>query len=111
MTAILNLDIYRRSDFAFGINLKDSTNANENLTGKTILSQIWDVERTQKIEDVTTTITSATGGNITWELSDIQTANLWDKTYAYDVLKIHANGKRKQIITGTINMKQGYTEE
>ena len=35
-----NLVLQRRADHSFDVNLKDSNNANENLTGKTILSFI-----------------------------------------------------------------------
>lgn len=105
----LNFTVQRRAGYAFGINLKDSNNANEDLTGKTILSQIWDESRTNKVADVTTTITDATGGDISWKLSHTQTANMTDAIYNYDVMKIHANGDREYFLEGIIYMSEGYT--
>ena len=107
----LNLTLQRRSGYAFGINLKDSNNSNINLTGKTILSQIWDESRTNKVADATTTITDATGGDISWKVSHTDTANMTDNIYSYDVLKIHANGDREYFLEGTIYMSEGYTAQ
>ena len=106
-----NLEIYRRADHSFDVNLKDSNNANENLTGKTILSQIWDENRTAKLADATITVTSAAGGNVTWKVTDTQTATMTDNIYKYDILKIEANGDREYFIKGTIYMKEGYTAQ
>ena len=106
-----NLEIYRRADHSFDVNLKDGNNANENLTGKTILSQIWDENRTAKLADATITVTSAAGGNVTWKVTDTQTATMTDNIYKYDILKIEANGDREYFIKGTIYMKEGYTAQ
>ena len=106
-----NLEIYRRADHSFSVNLKDSNNANENLTGKTILSQIWNKDRTTKLADVSITVTDATGGDFTWKVTDTQTANMTDSTYQYDILKIEPNGDREYFIEGTIFMSEGYTAQ
>ena len=106
-----NLEIYRRADHSFDVNLKDGNNVNENLTGKTILSQIWDENRTTKLADATITVTSAAGGNVTWKVTDTQTATMTDNIYKYDILKIEANGDREYFIKGTIYMKEGYTAQ
>ena len=106
-----NLTLQRRADHSFDINLKDSNNANENLTGKTILSQIWNESRTTKLADATITVTSAAGGNVTWKVTDTQTATMTDNIYKYDILKIEANGDREYFIKGTIYMKEGYTAQ
>ena len=106
-----NLTLQRRADHSFDINLKDSNNANENLTGKTILSQIWNKDRTTKLADVSITVTDATGGDFTCKVTDTQTANMTDSTYQYDILKIEANGDREYFIEGTIFMSEGYTAQ
>ena len=51
---------------------------------KTILSQIWDENRTTKLADVTITVVSAVGGDITWKVTDTQTTNMTDNIYRYD---------------------------
>jgi hypothetical protein len=38
--ATYNITIQRRADHSFDVNLKDSNGANEDLSGKTILSQM-----------------------------------------------------------------------
>ena len=106
-----NLEIYRRADHSFPIILKDSNNNNENLTGKTILSQIWDENRTTKLADATITVVSAAGGDITWKVTDTQTTNMTDNIYKYDILKIEPNGDREYFIEGTIFMSEGYTAQ
>lgn len=103
--------LQRRADHSFDVNLKDGNNADEDLTGKTIISQIWNESRTAKIADATITVTSASGGDITWKVTHTQTANMTDNTYRYDILKIEANGDRQYFIEGRISMSEGYTEQ
>ena len=107
----LNLVLQRNATHSFGINLKDGNNANENLTGKTIISQIWNKNKTTKLADATITVVSATEGDITWKVSHTQTANMTDNTYEYDILKIEGNGDREYFIEGTIFMSEGYTSQ
>ncbi len=109
--ATYNFTLQRRADHSFDVNLKDSNNNNENLTGKTIISQIWNEDRTTKFADVNITITSAVNGNITWKVTDTQTALMTDNFYKYDILKIEANGDREYFIEGTIYMSEGYTAQ
>ena len=109
--ATYNFTLQRRTDHSFDVNLKDSNNNNENLTGKTIISQIWNEDRTTKFADVNITITSAVNGNITWKVTDTQTALMTDNFYKYDILKIEANGDREYFIEGTIYMSEGYTAQ
>ena len=106
-----DLKIYRRADHSFSVNLKDSNNNNENLNGKTILSQIWDEARTTKLADATITIVSASGGDIKWSVTDIQTESMTDNIYKYDILKIEPNNDREYFLKGTIYMKEGYTKQ
>ena len=61
--------------------------------------------------DATTTITDATGGDISWKVSHTDTANMTDNIYSYDVLKIHANGDREYFLEGTIYMSEGNTAQ
>ena len=78
--------LQRRVDHSFDINLKDGNNANENLT-------------------------DASGGDITRSVTDVQTTNMTDNTYRYDILKIEANGDREYFIEGRIFMSEGYTAQ
>ena len=106
-----NLTLQRRADHSFDVNLKDSNGANENLTGKTILSQIWNENRTTKFADVTITVTNASAGNFTWKVTHTQTTGMTDNIYKYDILKVESNGDRSYFIEGTIYMSEGYTAQ
>ena len=107
-----NFELYRRVDSSFDVNLKDANDANINLTGKTIISQIWDIPRTKKFVDVGITIQSpASNGDITWKVTDTQSLALVDNQYAYDIKKIDANGDKELVITGIITVKEGYSEQ
>ena len=107
-----NVKLKRRADHSFSVNLKDSNNANINLTGKTVISQIWDESRTNKLADVAITIeTPASDGNITWKVTDTQTAAMSDNIYFYDIKKIDANGDREYFIEGKIFMFEGYSAQ
>ena len=106
-----NFTLQRRADHSFSVNLKDGNNNNENLTGKTILSQIWDEGRTTKLADATITVVSAEGGDVTWKVTDTQTTNMTDNIYRYDILKIEPNGDREYFLEGTIYMSEGYTAQ
>jgi len=109
---IYNFTLQRRADHTFNVNLKDSNNANEDLTGKVIISQIWDESRKHKIADASIVIISpASNGNISWSVSDDQTQHMGEQTYQYDILKIESNGKRKYFLEGTITMSEGYTTQ
>lgn len=107
-----NFELYRRVDSSFDVNLKDANDANINLTGKTIISQIWDIPRTKKLVDVAITIQNpASNGDITWKVTDTQSLALVDNQYAYDIKKIDANGDKELVITGIITVKEGYSEQ
>ena len=87
-----NITLQRRADHSFNINLKDSSGNNEDLSGKTILSQIWNESRT-------------------WKVTDTQTTSMTDNIYKYDILKIESNGDRVYFLEGKIFMSEGYTAQ
>jgi hypothetical protein len=109
--ATYNITIQRRADHSFDVNLKDRNGANEDLSGKTILSQIWKEDRSSKLADVTITVTSASGGNFTWKVTDTQTTSMTENIYKYDILKIESSGDREYFLEGTIFMSEGSTSQ
>ena len=104
-----NMTIQRRSDHSVDVTLKDSNNDAINLSGYTAASQVWDSGRTSKAADATVSITNATGGALTWTLTDTQTATLTADEYKYDVLLTNGSGLKEYWIEGTIYMDEGYT--
>ena len=104
-----NMTIQRRSDHSVNFEAKDSNNAAINLTGYTLASQIWDVDRTIKAADATMTITNAAGGLFTWKVTDAQTVDFYLDEYKYDILFTDGSGNKEFWVEGTISMNQGYT--
>ena len=84
-------------------------NANVNITGYIVLSQVWNEERTSKVADVEISVTSAVGGAFTWKLTDTQTSIFLLPTYKYDILLINGSGDKEYWVEGTITMSEGYT--
>ena len=101
--------LQRRSDHTFGVSLEDSTNNAVNLTGYTVTSQIWNVERTVKAADVTIAVTNAAGGTFNWTVTDTQTAQLTADEYRYDFLVSNSSGLKEYWLEGIIYIDEGYT--
>ena len=104
-----NMTIQRRSDHSVSVTLKDSSDSAIDLSGFTLASQIWDVDRTAKAADAAISVTSASGGAFTWTLTDTQTATLTSDEYKYDVRLTNPSGLHEYYIEGTIFMDEGYT--
>ena len=104
-----DMTIQRRSDHSVSVTLKDSNNNAVNISGYTIASQLWDKARTAKAADVTISVTSASGGEFTWSLTDTQTTALTANEYEYDVQLTNPSGLKEYWLEGTIFMDEGYT--
>ena len=104
-----DMTIQRGSDHSIDMSLKDSTSSAVNLTGYTLTSQVWDVERTLKAADATVTVTNASGGAFSWKVTDTQTVLLTSDEYKYDILLTNPSGDKEYWVEGTIYMSQGYT--
>ena len=103
------MTIQRRSDHNVSVTLKDSGGSAVNLSGYSIESQVWNLDRSVKAADVTCTVTNSTGGAFDWKLTDTQTTLLTLDEYKYDVLLTNGSGLKEYWIEGTIYMDQGYT--
>lgn len=106
--ASYNIRPQRRADYPMAVTFKDSTGAAINITGWTVLAQVWDKCRTTKIGDWTVTVTSATAGQVSLKLPYTVTAVLPDEAY-YDVMLINGAGLREYYLEGIIRPSQGYT--
>ena len=102
-----NITLYRRNDWSKEITLTDSTGSAVNLTGYSAASEFWNIDRTKKWIDVTTTISDAANGKVTMSLTDSQTAELPDTSY-YD-LKLTTGDISNLWLQGTVTAKMGYT--
>lgn len=106
--ATYNLRVQKRADHPMAVTFKDSTGTAINLTGYTVLAQVWDKCRTSKIGDWTVAITSAAAGQVSLTLPHTVTAVLPAEAY-YDVMLVAPNGVREYYVQGVIRASEGYT--
>jgi len=104
-----DMTIQRRSDHSVNFELKDSDSAAVNLTGYTLISQVWNTSRTSKAADASITVTNTTGGLFTWKVTDTQTTTFTGEEYKYDILLTNGSGDKEYWVEGTIYMSEGYT--
>lgn len=126
---IYNTTIQRRADFSLPLVFKESIalldgsgnpvldeNGHQifvagppiNLTGWTVLGQVWNESRSTKYADFTTTYTDRVNGSISLSLSYTQTASLPDEVQ-YDVMLINPSGLREYYLEGILYVSEGYT--
>lgn len=106
--ATYNLRVQKRADHPMAVTFKDSTGTAINLTGYTVLAQVWDKCRTSKIGDWTVTVTSAVNGQVELKLPYTVTAVLPAEAY-YDVMLVAPGGLREFYLQGVIRASEGYT--
>lgn len=106
--ASYNIRPQRRADYPLAVQFKDSTGAGINITGWTVLAQVWDKTRTTKYGDFTVSVTAASTGSVTLTLPYTITATLPDEC-RYDVMLINASGLREYYLEGIVRPSQGYT--
>jgi hypothetical protein len=104
-----DMTIQRRSDHSISIVLKDSGGSAVNITGYTVASQVWDKQRTVKAADATVTVTNASGGALTWKVTDTQTTKFTADEYRYDILLTDGSGNKEYWLEGAIYMSEGFT--
>jgi hypothetical protein len=106
--ASYNIRPQRRADFPLQVQFKDSGGNGINITGWTVLAQVWDKTRTTKYGDFTVTVTSAATGAVKLTLPYSVTATLPDEC-RYDVMLINTAGLREYYLEGIVRPSQGYT--
>ena len=104
-----NFTLQRRSDHSIPLLFKDGNNNAINLTGFTVLAQVWEETRTTKFADFTTTYTDRAAGSVSISLTDAQTATFSPEILKYDVLLIDGSGNKEYYLEGTIFVSEGYT--
>ena len=100
--------IQRRADYVLPLEFKDSTDTPINLTGWTVLAQVWNQARTTKYCDFTTTYTDRVAGSVSIALTYTQTSTLPDECY-YDVMLIDASALREYYLEGILYVSEGYS--
>lgn len=106
--ASLNLRVQKRADYPLDVTFKDGTGAAINLTGWTVLAQVWNTDRSSKIGDFTVTVTSAVNGQVNLKLPYTVTVNLPTEA-RYDVMLVSPSGLREYYLEGIVRPSEGYT--
>lgn len=106
--ASYNIRPQRNSDFVLPLQFKDSGGTAINLTGYTVLAQVWNKARSTKYGDFVVSVTSATSGQVSIKLPYTVTTSLPDECY-YDVMLINPAGLREYYLEGVVRPSQGYT--
>lgn len=105
---VYNIRPQRRADFVLSLGLKDGNGAALNITGWTVLAQVWNKERTTKYGDFTVQVTNAATGAITLTLPYTVTT-LLPAEARYDVMLINPSGLREYYLEGIVRPSEGYT--
>jgi hypothetical protein len=103
-----NIRPQRRADYPLTLRFKDSTGAVMNLTGWTVLAQVWTTDRASKLGDFTVTTTSLATGNVPMVLPYSVTTSLPDEC-RWDVMLIAPSGLREYYVEGIVRPSEGYT--
>jgi hypothetical protein len=85
MAATRDISIYQGDTYAHELRIKDSANANVNITSRTYTGQIRKKRNSDTISATfTSTLTNAANGIVVLSLSAASTANIASGTYVYD---------------------------
>ncbi len=106
--ASYNIRPQRRADYPLQVQFKDSDGDGINITGWTVLAQVWSKDRVTKYGDFTVTTLSASTGSVKLTLPYTVTATLPDEC-RYDVMLIDSNGLREYYLEGIVRPSRGYT--
>ena len=104
-----NFTVQRRSDHTIPLLFKDGNNNAINLTGFTVVAQVWEETRTTKYADFSVAYTNRTAGSVSISLTDVQTAAFTPEILKYDVLIVDGSGNKEYYLEGTIFVSEGYT--
>ena len=104
-----NFTVQRRSDHTIPLLFKDGNNNAINLTGFTVVAQVWEETRTTKYADFSVTYTDRTAGSVSITLTDVQTTTFTPEVLKYDVLIVDGSGNKEYYLEGTIFVSEGYS--
>lgn len=85
MAATRDISIYQGDTYAHELRIKDSANANVNITSRTYTGQIRKKRNSDTVTATfTSTLTNAANGIVVMSLASGSTANIAPGTYVYD---------------------------
>ena len=102
MASISNLFVDQGSDFSITVSLTDATDSALSLAGSSFLAQVRKSHGSNTVKATFSTSNDGVGGNLTMNLTDVQTAALEAGRYVYDVLHTDASGDKKRLMEGQL---------
>ncbi len=109
MASISNIFIDQGADFTTTVTVTDSNGDAVSLAGYSAAAQIRKSYSSSTSTAFTTSISNASGGEITITLSDTQTAALEAGRYLYDVLITASGGDKTRVVEGQVTVNPSVT--
>ena len=109
MASISNIFIDQGADFTTTVTVTDSNGDAVSLAGYSAAAQIRKSYSSSTSTAFTTSISNASGGEITITLTDIQTAALEAGRYLYDVLITASGGDKTRVVEGQVTVNPSVT--
>lgn len=106
--ATYNIRPQRRADFPLTLRFRDSEGVAMNLTGWTVLAQVWKSDRSSKLGDFTVTVATPSNGEAALKLGYSVTATLPDEC-RWDVMLVDPSGLREYYVEGIVRPSEGFT--
>jgi hypothetical protein len=104
-----SIQIIRRSTFDLILKVELEPSVPYDLTGKTLLAQLWDRKREEKYTDFEVTVVNAPLGSFMLKLTSAQTL-LLPTLGVYDV-KVIDGADEFYLIKGSFSVQEGYTDD
>ena len=109
MASISNIFIDQGADFTTTVTVTDSNGDAVSLVGYSAAAQIRKSHSSSTSTAFTSSISNASGGEITITLSDTQTAALEAGRYVYDVLITASGGDKTRVVEGQVTVNPSVT--
>ena len=109
MSSISNIFIDQGADFTTTVTVTDSNGDAVSLVGYSAAAQIRKSYSSSTSTAFTTSISNASGGEITITLSDTQTSALEAGRYLYDVLITASGGDKTRVVEGQVTVNPSVT--
>jgi len=109
MASISNIFIDQGADFTTTVTVTDSNGDAVSLVGYSAAAQIRKSYSSSTSTAFTTSISNASGGEITITLTDTQTAALEAGRYLYDVLITASGGDKTRVVEGQVTVNPSVT--
>ena len=103
-----NIRPQRRADYPLTLRFKDPDGVVMDLTGWTVLAQVWTTGRTSKLGDFSVTVATPSSGEVALRLGYSVTAALPDEC-RWDVMLVNPSGLREYYLEGIVRPSEGYT--